>query len=91
MLPYIFMAVWITEILVFILALIVAILLYKALKTATSLVINAVLGILLLIAVKFLLGLEIAITWAAVFICAIGGIFGALIIIVLNYLKIAFL
>ena len=85
------MAVWITEILVFILALIVAILLYKALKTATSLVINAVLGILLLIAVKFLLGLEIAITWAAVFICAIGGIFGALIIIVLNYLKIAFL
>lgn len=85
------MAVWITEILVFILALIVAILLYKALKTATSLVINAVFGILLLIAVKFLLGLEIAITWAAVFICAIGGIFGALIIIVLNYLKIAFL
>ncbi len=85
------MAIWFTEILVFIVVLIVAILLYKALKTATSLAINAVLGILLLIAVKFLLGLEIAITWVAVFICAIGGIFGALIIIVLNYLKIAFL
>jgi hypothetical protein len=85
------MVVGIAEILVFIVALIVAILLYKALKTATSLAINAILGILVLIAVKFLLGLEIAITWVAVLICAIGGIFGALIVIVLNYLKIAFL
>jgi FtsH-binding integral membrane protein len=85
------MIVGIAEISVFIVALIVATLLYKALKTATSLAINAVLGILVLITVKFLLGLEIAITWVAVLICAIGGIFGALIIIVLNYLKIAFL
>ncbi|AAM31394.1 hypothetical protein MSMAT_1696 [Methanosarcina mazei TMA] len=65
--------------------------LYKVLKTATSLAINAVLGILSLIVVKFLLGLEIAITWVAVLVCAIGGIFGALVIIVLNYLKIAFI
>jgi hypothetical protein len=85
------MIVWIAEISVFIVALIVAILLYRTLKTATSLAINAVLGVIVLIAVKFLLGFEIAITWVAVLICAIGGIFGALIIIVLNYLKIAFL
>lgn len=67
-----------------------AVVLYKILKTATSLAINAVLGILTLIVAKFLLGLEIAITWVAVLICAIGGIFGALVIIVLNYLKLAF-
>jgi hypothetical protein len=85
------MIVGIAEISVFIVALIVAILLYRALKTATSLALNAVIGVLVLIAVKFLLGLEIAITWVAILICAIGGIFGALIIIVLNYLKIAFL
>ncbi len=85
------MVVGIAEISAFIVALIVAILLYKALKTATSLAINAILGILLLIAVKIFLGLEIAITWVAVLICAMGGIFGALIIIALNYLKIAFL
>ncbi|AKB80164.1 hypothetical protein MSHOH_3681 [Methanosarcina horonobensis HB-1 = JCM 15518] len=84
------MVVGITEISVLILAAVVAYVLYKVLKTATSLAVNAVLGILTLIVAKFLLGLEIAITWIAVLICAIGGIFGALVIIVLNYLKIAF-
>ncbi|MDQ1253974.1 MAG: hypothetical protein QG646_3188 [Euryarchaeota archaeon] len=80
----------ITEIIVLILAIIVAFVLYKILKTATSLAINAVLGILVLIAAKFLLGIEIAITWLAIVICAIGGIFGALLIILLNYLKLGF-
>ncbi|HII79209.1 MAG TPA: transcriptional regulator [Methanosarcina sp.] len=84
------MVVEFTEILVLILAAIAAFVLYKVLKTATSLAVNAVLGVLTLIVAKFLLGLEIAITWIAVLICAIGGIFGALVIIVLNYLKIAF-
>jgi hypothetical protein len=80
----------ITEIIVLILAIIVAFVLYKILKTATSLAINAVLGILVLIAAKFLLGIEIAITWLAIVICAIGGIFGAFLIILLNYLKLGF-
>jgi hypothetical protein len=85
------MVVGIIEILVLFLAIIIAFLLYKILKTVTSLAINAVLGVLVLMVAKLLLGLEIAITWVAVLICAIGGIFGALVIIVLNYLKIAFL
>lgn len=84
------MVVGIIEILVLVLAIIVALVLYKALRTATSLAINAVLGILVLMVAKLLLGLQIAITWIAVLICAIGGIFGALVIIVLNYLKLAF-
>ncbi len=85
------MVVGIIEILVLFLAIIIAFMLYRILKTVTSLAINAVLGVLVLMAAKILLGLEIAITWVAVLICAIGGIFGALVIIVLNYLKIAFL
>ena len=84
------MVVGIIEILVLVLAIIVALVLYKALRTATSLAINAVLGVLVLMVAKLLLGLNIAITWIAVLICAIGGIFGALVIIVLNYLKLAF-
>lgn len=84
------MAFPISEIIVLVLAIIIAVVLYKILKTAASLAINAVLGILVLIAVKFLLGLEIAITWLAVIICAIGGVFGALLIILLNYLRIGF-
>lgn len=85
------MVVGIIEIFVLLLAIMAAFLLYKILKTATSLAINAVLGVLVLMAAKLLLGLEIAITWVAVLVCAIGGIFGALVIIVLNYLKIAFM
>lgn len=81
----------IAEISVLVLAIIVAFVLYKILKTATSLAINAVLGVLVLIAAKFLLGIEIAITLLAIIICAIGGIFGALLIILLNYLKLGFI
>lgn len=84
------MVVGITEISVLILAIILAFVLYKVLKTATNLAINAVLGIIVLIAAKVVLGFEIAITWIAVLICAIGGVVGALIIIVLSYLKLAF-
>ena len=81
----------IAEIIVLVLAIIVAFVLYKILKTGASLAINAVLGILVLIAAKFLLGIEIAITWLAIIICAVGGIFGALLIILLNYLKLGFI
>jgi SigmaK-factor processing regulatory protein BofA len=80
----------ITEIIVLVLAIIVAVVLYKILKTATSLAINAILGVLVLIAAKFFLGIQIAVTWLAIVICAIGGIFGALLIILLNYLKLGF-
>jgi SigmaK-factor processing regulatory protein BofA len=80
----------ITEIVVLILAIIVAFVLYKILKTATSLAINAVLGIIVLIAAKFFLGIQLAVTWLAIVICAIGGIFGALLIVLLNYLKLGF-
>lgn len=79
-----------TEIIVLILAIMVAFVLYKILKTATSLAINAVIGILILIAAKYFLGLQIAVTLLSVIICAVGGIFGALIIVALNYLKLGF-
>jgi len=85
------MVVEVIEILVLALAIVVAFLLYKVLKTATSLAINAVLGVLVLLAAKVLLGLNITITLVEVIICAIGGIFGALAIIVLNSLGIAFI
>lgn len=77
----------ITEIVVLVLAIIVAFVLYKLLKTATSLAINAVLGILVLIAAKFFLGIQLVITWLAIVVCAIGGIFGALLIVLLSYMK----
>ncbi|MCQ1534545.1 transcriptional regulator [Methanosarcina sp. KYL-1] len=84
------MVVGIAEITTLILAVVVAYLLYKALKTATNLAINAVLGIVILIIAKFLLGIEIAITWLVILVCAIGGVVGALLVIALNYFGIAF-
>ena len=84
------MAFEVIEISTLFLAIIIAVVLYAILKNGTQLAMNAVLGILVLIAAKFLFGLEIAITLLTVLICAIGGIFGALLIILLNYLGIAF-
>ncbi|AKB26372.1 hypothetical protein MSMTP_2903 [Methanosarcina sp. MTP4] len=85
------MVVGIAEISTLIIAIIAAYVLYKILKTSTKLAINAVLGILILIIAKAVLGLEIAITWIVILICAIGGVFGAFLVILLNYLDIAFL
>lgn len=84
------MVVGIAEISTLFIAIVIAYVLYKILKTSTKLAINAVLGILILILAKAILGLEIAITWIVILVCAIGGVFGAFLVILLNYLGIAF-
>lgn len=84
------MAFEVLEISTLVLAIIIAVILYEILENGTQLAMNAVLGILVLLAAKFLFGIEIAITFLTILICAIGGIFGALLILLLNYLHIAF-
>ena len=81
----------IIEISTLIVSIIIAVVLYEILENGKHLAMNAVLGIILLLAAKFLFGLKITITLLTVIICAIGGIFGAFLIIVLNYFKIAFI
>jgi len=78
------------EILVLILAILLAILLFKIFKTGIHLAINAVLGILVLLIANSMLGLQIKITLIPILICAFAGIFGAFAVIILSYLKIAF-
>jgi hypothetical protein len=78
------------EIIILILAILVAILLFKVFKTGIHLAINAVLGILILFIANSLLGLQIKITLLPILICAFAGIFGAFAVIILSYLKIAF-
>jgi hypothetical protein len=84
------MAFEVLEISTLVLAIIIAVILYEILENGTQLAMNAVLGILVLLAAKFLFGIEIAITFLTILICAIGGIFGAFLILLLNYLHIAF-
>ena len=84
------MALAVIEISTLVLAIIIAVILYEILENGTQLAMNAVFGILVLLAAKLLFGLQITITLLTILICAIGGIFGALLIIILNYFGIAF-
>jgi hypothetical protein len=53
------------------------------------LAINAIIGLVILFIAKFL-GLHIAISIWTILICALGGVFGAVIVIILSYFQIAF-
>lgn len=78
------------EIVTLIVAIIVALILWKVLKTIKNMVINTVLGLVVLVVANMVLGLNIAYTWVVILVCAIAGIVGALLIIVLNYFGVAF-
>ncbi|HZK60775.1 MAG TPA: pro-sigmaK processing inhibitor BofA family protein [Anaerovoracaceae bacterium] len=58
---------------------------YQLLKTVGKMVINAIAGILLLVISNLVLGLGIGYSWIVVFVCAVGGFAGAIIIILLHY------
>lgn len=80
----------VTEIILLIVAIVAAILLWKVLKTVKNMVINTIMGLIVLVVANLALGLEIAYDWIVILICAIAGVVGALLIIALNYLGIAF-
>ena len=78
-----------TEIIVLIVAIIVAFLLFKLFADLIHLAIHAVIGLLILYIARAL-GLKVAISIWTILICAFGGSIGAIIVIILSYLKIAF-
>jgi len=81
----------ILELSILVLAIIVAVILYKILKTVKRMAVNTLLGLAVLFLAKTVLGLGIAYNWLVIAICAVGGIVGAILIIVLHSLGIAFL
>lgn len=63
-------------------------LLWYFLKNVTTLIINSIVGIITLVIVSQLniLGMEsFTLTWGSVIICAIAGLPGAILLIVLNF------
>ncbi|WP_342303860.1 pro-sigmaK processing inhibitor BofA family protein [Methanolobus sp. ZRKC5] len=80
----------VTEIVILIVAIVAAILLWKVLKTVKNMVINTIMGLIVLVVANLVFGLEIAYDWIVILVCAIAGIVGALLIIALSYLGIAF-
>nr|CBH37956.1 conserved hypothetical membrane protein [uncultured archaeon] len=63
---------------------VMVIVLYYLFKAAKYLIVNSILGLIILFAANALFGLKIAYSWLNILICAIGGVLGAVIVIILN-------
>ncbi len=79
-----------TEIVIVLAAIVIAYLLYHVLKTVKNMVVNAIIGLLVLVIANIVLGLGIAYTWVVVLTCAIAGVVGAILVILLHYVGIFF-
>lgn len=78
------------EIIILFLAIIGVIAVYIVLKAAKYLIVNSVLGLILLAIGNLIFKLKIAYTAMVLLICALGGIPGAILIMLLHALGIAF-
>lgn len=78
------------ETIILILAIIAVIAVYIFLKAAKYLIVNSILGLILLAAGNFIFKLDIAYSATVVLICALAGIPGAILIMLLHVFGIAF-
>lgn len=62
---------------------------YRIIRAVKPFVVNAVVGVVVLLIASWL-GLGVQITPIAVLICAVGGVPGALLVVALAYLDVAF-
>lgn len=78
------------EPIIVVLAIIGVIAAYYILKTATKLIINAILGLIIFFVANAIFDVGIAYSASALLVSAIGGVPGAIIVILLHIFKIAF-
>ena len=74
------------ELVILFAVIVMVIVLYYLFKAAKYLIVNSILGLIILFAANTLFGLKIAYSWLNILICAIGGVLGAVIVILLNLL-----
>ena len=72
------------ELVILFAVIVMVIVLYYLFKAAKYLIVNSILGLIILFAANALFGLKIAYSWLNILICAIGGVIGAVIVIILN-------
>ena len=72
------------ELVILFAVIVMVIVLYYLFKAAKYLIVNSILGLIILFAANTLFGLKIAYSWLNILICAIGGVIGAVIVILLN-------
>ncbi|MBP2030600.1 hypothetical protein J2755_001548 [Methanohalophilus levihalophilus] len=77
-----------TEILLILVAIIVALIIWKILKTVKSMIINTILGLLIIFGGNIIFGLGISYSAVVILTCAIGGPIGAFLIILLDQIGI---
>ncbi|MFH0904965.1 MAG: pro-sigmaK processing inhibitor BofA family protein [Methanobacteriota archaeon] len=79
------------ELIVLLLAVLAVIAVYFVLKTAKLLIVNTIMGLIILAVGNIFFNLNIPYERMALLVCALGGIPGAVLVIVLNLVGIAFL
>ena len=78
-----------TELVLLVLVLALLLGAYRIIKVVKPFIVNAVVGLLVLLGATHF-GLGVAITPMAVLVCALGGVPGAILVVILAYLDIAF-
>jgi hypothetical protein len=78
------------EIIVLFIVVLAVIAAYYILKSVTHLIVNTVLGLILLAVGNIVFNIGISYSWESILVCALGGIPGAILVILLHYLHIAF-
>lgn len=78
------------ELIILFLAVLAVIVVYFVLKSAKHLIVNTVLGLIILVVSNVVFNLGIAYSTIVILICALGGIPGAILVILLHALGIAF-
>ncbi len=76
----------VAELFILFAVIVMVIVLYYLFRVAKYLIVNSILGLIILFAANTLFGLKIAYSWVNILICAIGGVIGAVIVILLNLL-----
>ncbi|MHC1573112.1 MAG: pro-sigmaK processing inhibitor BofA family protein [Candidatus Syntropharchaeales archaeon] len=72
------------ELFILFVLIVMVIVVYHVFKALKQIVVNSILGLLVLALANLLFGLGIAYTWIVILICAIGGIIGAVLVIILH-------
>lgn len=78
------------ELIILVLAVLAVIAVYYVLKSAKHLIVNTILGLIILAAGNVVFNLNIPYTPIPILVCALGGIPGAVLVILLHVLGIAF-
>jgi hypothetical protein len=78
------------ELIVLLLAVLAVIAVYYVLKTAKLLIVNTIMGLIILVVSNIVFKMGIDYSTTSILVCALGGIPGALLVIILHVLNVAF-